>query len=131
MLETPQTFWMRVAIGIALNEKEKHVRVIEFYSVLLAETVKTAMRMLDKEAVASNLRHRPVGLGVMGLQDVLYARDIPFDSDACAQFSDELTEFVSYHAILASSEFARERGRYESYLGLLLPLTSLPPTTWQ
>ncbi len=107
---------------------------------LLAETVRTAMRMLDnvidmnyyptEEAKTSNLRHRPVGLGIMGYQDLLYALGMRFDSDEAVALSDELMEFVSYHSILASSELAKERGAYSTYEGSkwhrgLFPLDTL------
>lgn len=92
---------------------------------LLAKTVKLAMRMLDnvidtnfyptKEAETSNLRHRPVGLGVMGYQDVLYEMGMNFDSDEAVGLSDEIMELISYHAILASSELAKEKSKYPSY----------------
>ncbi|MDP3963421.1 MAG: ribonucleoside-diphosphate reductase subunit alpha [bacterium] len=94
---------------------------------MLARTVKAAMRMLDnvvdinfyptEEAKHSNLRHRPVGLGIMGFQDALYMLGIRFDSDACVRFADESMEVISYHAILGSSELARERGAYATYKG--------------
>ncbi len=93
----------------------------------LAKTVKTAVRMLDNvidvnyypipEARNSNLKHRPIGLGVMGLQDALYAMNLAFDSEEAVEFSDNFMEFIAYHAILASSELAKERGTYESYGG--------------
>ena len=93
----------------------------------LRSTVGTAIRMLDDvidlnfyptpEARAANQRHRPVGLGIMGFQDALYLLDLPFDSTEAVAFSDRLLEFISYHAILASSELAGERGRYPSYAG--------------
>ncbi len=93
----------------------------------LRQTVRTAMRMLDdvidlnfyptKEAQNANMRHRPVGLGVMGYQDLLYHLDMTFDSDEATQLSDEILEFISYYAILGSSELAKERGTYESYTG--------------
>lgn len=93
----------------------------------LAKTVRTAMRMLDNvvdinfyptvEARRSNLRHRPVGLGLMGFQDALFQLGLPFESAAALEFSDRVMELVSYQAILASSELARERGRYGSYAG--------------
>jgi ribonucleoside-diphosphate reductase alpha chain len=93
----------------------------------LARTVKTAVRMLDNvidinmytapEARNANLRHRPVGLGIMGFQDALYALGVSYASDAAADFADESMEAIAYHAILASSELARERGRYASYDG--------------
>lgn len=94
---------------------------------LLKETVTTAMRMLDNvidvnfyptiEAKNSNFRHRPVGLGIMGFQDALYALNLNFTSEACVKFADESMEAVSYYALLASSELACERGTYSSYEG--------------
>ncbi len=93
----------------------------------LAETVRTAMRMLDnvidlnfypvKEAETSNFRHRPVGLGIMGLQDALYRLNLPFDSLEAVEFSDSAMEFISYHAFLTSSELAEERGAYSTFQG--------------
>ena len=94
---------------------------------LLARTVKTAIRMLDNvvdinyyptpEAQRSNLRHRPIGLGLMGFQDALYQLDLAFESDEALDFCDAMMEHVSFHAILASCELARERGAYETYPG--------------
>ena len=107
---------------------------------LLRETVRTAIRMLDNvidlnyyptpEAQASNLRHRPVGLGLMGFQDALYIQGISYASPQAAEFADESMERISYHAILASSELAKERGAYQSFPGSkwargLLPLDTL------
>ncbi len=93
----------------------------------VAATVDTAMRMLDNvvdinfyptvEAERSNLRHRPVGLGLMGFQDALFKLGLPFDSDGAAELADEIQELISYHAILGSSKLARERGAYESFRG--------------
>jgi ribonucleoside-diphosphate reductase alpha chain len=93
----------------------------------LAKVVKTAIRMLDNvvdinyyptpESRNSNLRHRPIGLGVMGFQDALYQLDIDFDSEEAVEVADRLGEIVAYHAILASSELAEERGTYPSYEG--------------
>lgn len=93
----------------------------------LTTTVKAAVRMLDnvitlcyyptKEAKTSNMRHRPIGLGVMGYQDLLYKLGLRFDSDEAVALSDELLEFISYYAILGSSELAEERGIYSSYKG--------------
>ena len=106
----------------------------------LARTVKTAMRMLDNvidinfytipEARRSNLRHRPVGLGLMGFQDALHTLKIAYASDAAVQFADTSMEAISYHAIAASSDLAAERGRYPSFDGSLwsrgiLPIDSL------
>lgn len=106
---------------------EKHVLNGKLDTVLLAKTARMAMRMLDNvidinfyptiEAQNSNLRHRPVGLGIMGLQDALFRLDIPFDSPTAIQFCDELMEIVSYYAILTSSELAKERGAYETFKG--------------
>lgn len=94
---------------------------------LLASTVTTALRMLDnvvdinfypvKEGQNSNQRHRPVGLGIMGLQDALFQLNISFASQEALEFSDVVGEMISYHAILASSQLAKERGTYASYKG--------------
>ena len=94
---------------------------------MVAATTRTAIRMLDNvidvnfyptvEAKRSNFNHRPIGLGLMGFHDALYMMDINFDSDAAVQFADESMELISYHAILASSDLARERGTYSSYKG--------------
>ena len=106
----------------------------------LARTVRTALRVLDNvidvnyytipEARRSNLRHRPVGLGVMGLQDALFSLRIPMASDEAVEFADTMMETVSYHAIAASSDLAAERGSYETFDGSLwsqgvLPIDSL------
>jgi ribonucleoside-diphosphate reductase alpha chain len=108
--------------------------------VKLKKTVSTAMRMLDnvidinyyavKKARDSNLRHRPVGLGLMGFQDALYQLRIPYGSQAAVEFADRSMEAICYQAYWASSELAEERGRYSSYRGSLwdrgvLPLDSL------
>jgi ribonucleoside-diphosphate reductase alpha chain len=102
----------------------------------LARTVKTAMRMLDNvidinfytipEARRSNLRHRPVGLGIMGFQDALQALRLPYGSDAAIRFADESMEAVSFHAISASVDLAAERGRYPSFDGSLWSQGILP-----
>src|ERR1044071_4514789 len=98
------------------------------------------MRMLDNvidinfyptpEARNANLKHRPVGLGIMGFQDALYSLRVPYASDAAVQFADESMELISYHAILASTELAGERGPYSSYAGSkwdrgLLPIDTI------
>jgi len=105
----------------------KHVGVGGLDEQKIKETVTIAMRMLDNvidmnfyptiEARNSNMKHRPVGLGVMGFHDALYELDIDFASEACIEFSDRSMEQVAYYAILASSELARERGVYESFKG--------------
>ncbi|MET3792294.1 ribonucleoside-diphosphate reductase subunit alpha [Aquamicrobium terrae] len=102
----------------------------------LARTVGTAMRMLDNvidinfytipEARASNLRHRPVGLGLMGFQDALQALRIPYASDDAVAFADRSMEAISYHAISASVDLAAERGRYPSFEGSLWSKGILP-----
>ena len=93
----------------------------------LASTVHTAVRMLDNvidinlypvpEARASNMRHRPVGLGIMGFQDALHRLRTSYASDAAVEFADRSMELVAYHAILASATLAAERGSYSSYAG--------------
>ncbi|MFP4565876.1 MAG: ribonucleoside-diphosphate reductase subunit alpha [Spirochaetaceae bacterium] len=105
----------------------RHVTAEGVDHELLSRTVSTAMRMLDnvidinfyptEEARRSNMRHRPVGLGLMGFQDALFKLRRPFDSRGAQVFADEIMEFISYHAILASSKLAAERGAYESFPG--------------
>ena len=102
----------------------------------LKRTVSTAMRMLDnvidinyyavRKARESNLRHRPVGLGVMGFQDCLYRLRIAYASPEAAEFADRSMEAVCYHAYWASTELARERGRYSSFAGSLWDRGILP-----
>src|SRR5690606_24569305 len=77
-------------------------------------------------ARASNLRHRPIGLGIMGFQDALYKMRIPYSSDAAVEFADRSMELVSFNAIDASSELARERGSYSSFEGSLWSKGILP-----
>jgi ribonucleoside-diphosphate reductase alpha chain len=106
----------------------------------LKKSIKTAVRMLDNvidinyysvpQAKTSNLKHRPVGMGIMGFQDALYKQRIPYASDKAVEFADLSMEIVSYHAINASMDLAEERGRYETYDGSLwdqgiLPIDSL------
>ena len=107
---------------------------------LLEKTIRTAMRMLDNvidinyyptpEARNANLRHRPVGLGLMGFQDALYKMKISYASEEAVLFADRSMEAISYFAILASSELAAERGAYESFKGSkwdrgLLPIDTI------
>ncbi|QID18824.1 ribonucleoside-diphosphate reductase subunit alpha [Nitrogeniibacter mangrovi] len=102
----------------------------------LARTVRTAMRMLDNvidvnfyatpKARNANLRHRPVGLGIMGFADCLHALGLPYASDAAVDFADRSMEQVCYHAYTASSALARERGRYASFEGSLWDRGILP-----
>lgn len=105
----------------------RHVAGSDIDEEKLRETVTVAMRMLDNvidanfyptiEAKQSNMKHRPVGLGVMGFQDALYKMNINFDSDVCVDFADRAGEMVAYYAIMGSSQLARERGAYQSYEG--------------
>ncbi|MWV41409.1 ribonucleoside-diphosphate reductase subunit alpha [Natrialba sp. INN-245] len=93
----------------------------------LADTIETAMRMLDNvvdlcfyptdEAEHSNMQHRPVGLGTMGFHDALMQLEVPMDSETAVEKTNRWQEFVSYHAILNSSKLAAERGSYPSYEG--------------
>jgi ribonucleoside-diphosphate reductase alpha chain len=118
----------------------KHVLHRRLDQDLIKETVLVAMRMLDNvidlnfyptpEAEASNMRHRPVGLGLMGFQDVLYMMNIDFDSEEAVQFADESMEMISYYAILGSTQLAQERGAYPTYKGSkwhrgILPIDTL------
>ncbi|MFW6345356.1 MAG: ribonucleoside-diphosphate reductase subunit alpha, partial [Halomonas sp.] len=136
--------------AITLNTSADEIAVCNLGSVNLAQhvvdgkldndklkrTVRTAMRMLDNvididdyavpQAERSNLRHRPVGLGIMGFQDALYAQDIAYASEAAVAFADRAMELVSYHAIEASSDLAAERGRYASFEGSLWSQGVLP-----
>lgn len=105
----------------------RHVEQGKLDKELLGQTIMITLRMLDNvidinfyptmEAKQANMRHRPVGLGVMGLQDVLFMLDLPFDNEESVRFADQLFEFISFHAILASSALAKERGAYASYNG--------------
>ena len=74
----------------------------------------------------SNLKHRPIGLGLMGFQDALYMQDIPYCSENAVTFADRSMELISYYAIHASTELAKERGAYESYEGSLWSQGILP-----
>jgi ribonucleoside-diphosphate reductase alpha chain len=102
----------------------------------LKRTITTAMRMLDNvidynyysvpQARHSNLQHRPVGLGLMGFQDALYQQAIPYASSEAVEFSDQSMEIISYLAIQASSQLAKERGRYTTFEGSLWSKGILP-----
>ena len=138
---------------ITLNTSDTEIAVCNLGSVNLAQHLKdgqidqdklkrttaTAMRMLDnvidinyyavKKARDSNLRHRPVGLGIMGFQDCLYQLRVPYASDEAVEFADRSMEAVCYHAYWASTELAAERGRYSSYRGSLWDRGILPQDT--
>jgi len=102
----------------------------------LEKTITTAIRMLDNvvdynyysvpQARNSNLRHRPIGLGIMGFQDALYKLNIAYNSEQAVEFADTSMEAVSYFAIKASSDLAVERGQYSSYQGSLWSQGILP-----
>ncbi|PAU62081.1 ribonucleoside-diphosphate reductase subunit alpha [Pseudomonas indica] len=102
----------------------------------LGRTVKTAVRMLDNvidinyysvpQARNSNLKHRPVGLGLMGFQDALYLQHIAYGSDAAIEFADKSMEAISYYAIQASCDLADERGSYSTFDGSLWSKGILP-----
>ena len=105
-------------------------------TVKLKATITTAIRMLDNvidinyyavpQAKHSNLQHRPVGLGMMGFQDILYKKGMAYASEAAVLFADELTEQISYAAIEASSDLAVARGTYQTYSGSLWSKGILP-----
>ncbi len=106
---------------------------------LLEYTVTTAIRMLDNvidinfypipEAKNSNLKHRPIGLGLMGFQDLLHKKSISYASFDAVEVADDVMEKISYHAIVASSNLAKERGAYQSYKGSKWDLGLLPIDT--
>jgi ribonucleoside-diphosphate reductase alpha chain len=144
---------------ITLNTSESEIAVCNLGSVNLAahlypqghekfghldheklqRTVRTAMRMLDnvidinyyavKKARDSNLKHRPVGMGIMGFQDALHQLRVPYSSEVAVEFADRSMEAVCYFAYLASTELAEERGRYSSYRGSLWDKGILPQDT--
>ncbi|MBX3599803.1 MAG: ribonucleoside-diphosphate reductase subunit alpha [Rubrivivax sp.] len=117
----------------------QHIKDGQIDQAKLKRTVATAMRMLDnvidinyyavKKARDSNLRHRPVGLGIMGFQDCLYQLRLPYASAEAVEFADRSMEAVCYHAYWASTELAEERGRYSSYRGSLWDRGILPQDT--
>jgi len=146
---------------ITLNTSESEIAVCNLGSVNLAAhiypkghekfgqldhaklqvTINTAMRMLDNvidinyyavsKARNSNLKHRPVGLGIMGFQDVLHELRLPYSSQEAVEFADRSMEAVCYYAYMASTELAEERGRYASYRGSLWDKGILPQDTVQ
>jgi len=139
---------------ITLNTSEDETAVCNLGSVVLEnhvkedgsidheklqETVSIAIRALDNvidinfyptpSAENSNNKHRPIGMGVMGLQNALYKRNLSFDSEAAIDFNDEIMEAVAYYAYSASSELAKERGTYSSYQGSKWDRGLLPQDT--
>lgn len=135
---------------ITLNTSQDEIAVCNLGSVNLThhiaegkldekkieKTINTAIRMLDnvidinyyavKAAETSNLKHRPIGLGIMGFHDALYMLKTPYASDEAVEFADRSMEMVSYYAIKASSDLAKERGAYSSYEGSLWSQGILP-----
>lgn len=114
----------------------QHMKNGELDAAKLEKTITTAMRMLDNvieynyysvsQARNSNLKHRPVGLGVMGFQDALYQLNTAYASEAAVQFADHSMELVSYYAIKASADLAKERGAYSTFPGSLWSQGILP-----
>ncbi len=135
---------------ITLNTSDDEIAVCNLGSVNIAahvdsngldlgkleQTVSTAIRMLDNvieynyysvsKARHSNLRHRPVGLGIMGFQDALYKQRVPYASEEAVEFADHSMEAVSYYAIKASTDLAEERGTYATFKGSLWEQGILP-----
>lgn len=135
---------------ITLNTSKEEIAVCNLGSVNLAQhvsesgldlnklerTIKTAVRMLDNvidinyysvgQAEVSNMRHRPVGLGLMGFQDALYTQHMAYGSDQAVEFADRSMEAISYFAIQASSALAEERGSYSTFDGSLWSQGILP-----
>jgi ribonucleoside-diphosphate reductase alpha chain len=138
---------------ITLNTNDREIAVCNLGSVnlvahmqggkldheKLGRTIATAMRMLDNvidinyyavaKARNSNLKHRPVGLGIMGFQDCLQLLRVPYASKEAVEFADRSMEAVAYHAYWASTELAEERGRYSSFKGSLWDRGILPQDT--
>ena len=113
-----------------------HIKDGEMDGEKLERTITTAIRMLDnvidinyyavKAAETSNMKHRPIGIGIMGFQDALYMLKTPYASEEAVEFADRSMEMVSYYAIKASSDLAKERGTYKSYEGSLWSQGVLP-----
>ena len=113
-----------------------HIKDGKMDEAKLEKTINTAIRMLDnvidinfyavKAAETSNMKHRPIGLGIMGFHDALYMLKTPYASQEAVEFADRSMEMVSYYAIKASSDLAKERGAYQSYEGSLWSQGVLP-----
>jgi ribonucleoside-diphosphate reductase alpha chain len=113
-----------------------HVTQGQLDTEKLQQTIKTALRMLDNvidinhyaipQARNANLKHRPVGLGIMGFQDALYQLRISYASEQAIDVADNMMEFISYYTILASTDLAQERGQYSSFEGSLWSQGILP-----
>ena len=119
------------SVNLANHMKDGHLDKTK-----IKQTVSTAIRMLDnvininyysvETAKNSNFKHRPIGLGLMGFQDALYMQNMPYCSEDAVEFADRSMELISYYAILASTELAKERGSYESFEGSLWSKGILP-----
>ncbi|MDR2297935.1 MAG: ribonucleoside-diphosphate reductase subunit alpha [Comamonas sp.] len=117
----------------------RHIKDGQIDHDKLRKTVNTAMRMLDnvidinyyavQKAKDSNLRHRPVGMGLMGFQDALYEMRTAYASQGAVEFADESMEAICYYAYWASTELAKERGTYSTFKGSLWDQGILPPDT--
>lgn len=139
---------------IMLNTSEKETAVCNIGSINLAKFVKKnksidrdllqkvirySVRMIDntvdinyyptEDSKASNMKHRPIGLGIRGYHDAMYGMGILFDTNEAVDFADESMEFISYYTILSSSELAREKGKYQSYEGSKWSRGILPQDT--
>jgi ribonucleoside-diphosphate reductase alpha chain len=119
----------------------KHVEDAEINWDKLESTVKTAIRMLDnvidlnyyptQEALNSNMKHRFIGLGSMGWQDMFYMLGVSYESPEAVTLSDKIYEFISYHSIQASSELAKERGKFKTYEGSTWSKNIFPIDTYK
>ena len=117
----------------------RHIKDGQIDHDKLRKTVNTAMRMLDnvidinyyavQKAKDSNLRHRPVGMGLMGFQDALYEMRTAYASQGAVEFADESMEAICFYAYWASTELAKERGTYSTFKGSLWDQGILPPDT--
>jgi ribonucleoside-diphosphate reductase alpha chain len=138
---------------ITLNTSDREIAVCNLGSVNLVNhltdgrldheklrsTIRTAMRMLDNvidinyyavaKARNANIKHRPVGLGLMGFQDCLHVLRLPYGSPEAVEFADRSTEAIAYYAFSASTELAEERGPYSSFKGSLWDRGILPQDT--
>ena len=129
------------SVNLLAHMKQLPNGTYELDHAKLRETIRTAMRMLDNvidinyyavnKARNSNLKHRPVGLGVMGFQDCLHLLHLAYGSEAAMKFADASMEAVCYYAYWASTELAEERGRYTTYRGSLWDRGILPQDTLQ
>ena len=118
-----------------------HVKDAEVQWDKLAETIKSTIRMLDNvidlnyypthEARNATLKHRYVGMGQMGWQDMFFLLGVNYESQEAVKLSDQVMEFISYHAILASSELAKERGKFKTYEGSAWSKNIFPIDTYK